>query len=78
MNYNLKKYFNNINFFFLFLICILAVINFFLDLPSTYIYIICFLLIATVGVSHGAYDGKAGEKLFFNKYKKRKYAQNFF
>jgi hypothetical protein len=73
MNYNLKKYFYNINFFFLFLISILAVINFFLDLPSTYIYIFCFLLIATVGVSHGAYDGKAGEKLFFNKYKKWKF-----
>ena len=73
MDYNLKKYFNNINFFFLFLICILAVINFFLDLPSTYIYIFCFLLITTVGVSHGAYDGKAGEKLFFNKYKNWKF-----
>jgi Brp/Blh family beta-carotene 15,15'-monooxygenase len=73
MDYNLKKYFNNINFFFLFLICILAVINFFLNLPSTYIYIFCFLLIATVGVSHGAYDGKAGEKLFFNKYKNWKF-----
>ena len=73
MNYNLKIYFNKINYFFLCLVCILAVINFFLDLPSTYIYIFCFLLIATVGVSHGAYDGKAGEKLFFNKYKNWKF-----
>ena len=73
MNYNLKIYFNKINFFFLCFVCILAVINFFLDLPSTYIYLFCFLLIATVGVSHGAYDGKAGEILFFNKYKNWKF-----
>ena len=73
MNYNLKIYFNKINYFFLFLVCILAAINLFLDLPSTYIYIFCFLLIATVGVSHGAYDGKAGEILFLNKYKNWKF-----
>ena len=73
MNYNLKIYFNKINYFFLFLVCILAAINFFLDLSSTYIYIFCFLLIATVGVSHGAYDGKAGEILFLNKYKNWKF-----
>ena len=58
MTYNLKNYFNKINVFFLLLICILATIDFFLNLPSAYIYIFCFLLIATVGVSHGAYDGK--------------------
>ena len=69
MTYNLKNYYNNINFFFLLLICILATINFFLNLPSAYIYIFCFLLIATVGVSHGAYDGKKGELLFNNKFK---------
>ena len=69
MDYNLKKYFNNINFFFLFLICILAVINFFLDLPSKYIYIFCFLLITTVGISHGAYDVKKSEILFYNIFK---------
>ena len=73
MNYNLKIYFNKINYFFLFLVCILAAINFFLDLSSTYIYIFCFLLIATVGVSHGAYDGNAGEILFLNKYKNWKF-----
>ena len=32
MNYNLKIYFNKINYFFLFLVCILAAINLFLDL----------------------------------------------
>ena len=73
MNYNLKKYFNINNFFFLLLICILSVINFFLDLPSSYIYILCFLLIATIGVSHGAYDGKKGEILFNDKFKKSKF-----
>ena len=69
MNYNLKKNLNSINIYFLFLISILAIINFFLDLPSEYIYFFCFLLIATVGVSHGAYDGRKGEKLFYNKFK---------
>ena len=73
MTYNLKNYFNNINIFFLLLICILATISFFLNLPSTYIYIFCFLLIATVGVSHGAYDGKKGELLFNNKFKNWKF-----
>jgi beta-carotene 15,15'-dioxygenase len=73
MNYNLKKYFNINNFFFLLLICILSVINFFLDLPSSYIYILCFLLIATIGVSHGAYDGKKGEILFNDKFKNSKF-----
>ena len=73
MNYNLKKYFNINNFFFLLLICILSVINFFLDLPSSYIYILCFLLIATIGVSHGAYDGKKGEILFNDKFKYSKF-----
>jgi beta-carotene 15,15'-dioxygenase len=73
MNYNLKKYFNINNFFFLLLICILSVINFFLDLPSSYIYILCFLLIATIGVSHGAYDGKKGEMLFNDKFKNSKF-----
>ena len=69
MNYNLKKYFNIINLFFLLLICILSAINFFLDLPSSYKYVLCFLLIATIGVSHGAYDGKKGEILFKDKFK---------
>jgi beta-carotene 15,15'-dioxygenase len=73
MNYNLKKYFNINNFFFLLLICILSVINFFLELPSSYIYILCFLLIATIGVSHGAYDGKKGEMLFNDKFKNSKF-----
>jgi beta-carotene 15,15'-dioxygenase len=73
MNYNLKKYFSINNFFFLLLICILSVINFFLNLPSSYIYILCFLLIATIGVSHGAYDGKKGEILFNDKFKNSKF-----
>ena len=73
MNYNLKKYFSINNFFFLLLICILSVINFFLDLHSSYIYILCFLLIATIGVSHGAYDGKKGEILFNDKFKYSKF-----
>jgi hypothetical protein len=47
----------------------LAVINFFLDLPSKYIYIFCFLLITTVGISHGAYDVKKSEILFYNIFK---------
>ncbi len=73
MNYNLKKYFNIINLFFLLLICILSAINFFLDLPSSYKYVLCFLLIATIGVSHGAYDGKKGEILFKDKFKNSKF-----
>ena len=73
MSYNLKKYLNTINVFFLLLISILTAINFFLDLSSTYIYFFCFLLIATIGVSHGAYDGKKGEILFNNKLKNWKF-----
>ena len=69
MNHNLKKYFNNINFFFLFLISILTLISYFFNLSSTYIYIFCFLLIATIGVSHGAYDGIKGKMLFYKKFK---------
>ena len=69
MNYNLKKNLNSVNIYFLFLISILAIINFFLEIPSEYKYFFCFLLIATIGVSHGAYDGKKGEKLFYNKFK---------
>ncbi len=73
MNYNLKKNFNNINFFFLLLISILSIIGFFLDLSSTYIYFFCFILIATIGISHGAYDGKKGEVLFYKKFKNLKF-----
>ena len=69
MNYNLKKNLNSVNIYFLFLISILAIINFFLEIPSEYKYFFCFLLISTIGVSHGAYDGKKGEKLFYNKFK---------
>lgn len=69
MGYNLKKYFRTINFFFIFLIFFLTAISFFLDLSSVYTYFICFLLIATVGVSHGAYDGIKGRKLFYNRFK---------
>jgi Brp/Blh family beta-carotene 15,15'-monooxygenase len=77
MNYNLKKYFNNINFFFLFLICILTVVKFFFNLLPEYIYLFCFLLVATVGVSHGAYDGKKAELLFNNKLKNWKFTFYF-
>jgi len=73
MNYNLKKYFNNINFFFLFLISTLTTVSLFLNLSSSYIYFFCFLLIGTIGVSHGAYDGKKGEILFYKKFEKLKY-----
>jgi Brp/Blh family beta-carotene 15,15'-monooxygenase len=73
MNYNLKKYFNNINFFFLFLISTLTTVSLFLNLSSSYIYFFCFLLIGTIGVSHGAYDGKKGEILFYKKFGKLKY-----
>jgi len=50
MTYNLKNYFNNINVFFLLLICIIATINFFLNLTYKNIYNFCFLLIEKVGV----------------------------
>jgi Brp/Blh family beta-carotene 15,15'-monooxygenase len=34
---------------------------------------LCFLLIATIGISHGAYDGKIGEILFNDKFKNSKF-----
>ena len=42
MNYNLKKNLNSVNIYFLFLISILAIINFFLEIPSEYKYFFVF------------------------------------
>ena len=67
-----KKYFVNINYFFVALVIFLLLIQSKVDLTITTKYIICFFLIATIGISHGAYDGHKGlvflkEKINFPK-----------
>ena len=72
MNTVVKKYFVNINYFFVTLIIFLLLIQSKLALTITTKYIICFFLIATIGISHGAYDGHKGlvflkERINFSK-----------
>jgi Brp/Blh family beta-carotene 15,15'-monooxygenase len=72
MNAVVKKYFVNINYFFVALIIFLLLIQSKVDLTITTKYIICFFLIATIGISHGAYDNHKGlvflkEKINFPK-----------
>jgi len=67
-----KKYFVNVNYFFVALVIFLLLIQSKVDLTITTKYIICFFLIATIGISHGAYDGHKGlvflkEKINFPK-----------
>ena len=69
METNLKKYLIAINFLFFILIVFLFLIQDLINLSSSNKYIICFFLIATIGVSHGAYDGHKAEKFFFKKIK---------
>lgn len=69
MIHNLKKYFNIINCFFFFLIILLLIAEYFFKLSIFNKYLICFLLITTIGVSHGALDNLKGQNLLSNKYK---------
>lgn len=62
----LKKYFTNINYFFFVFIIFLLLIEDLVNLTVTIKYIICFFLIATIGISHGAYDSHKG-LIFLNK-----------
>ena len=54
--------------FFLFVICLIILSKIFFISDSSLITIICFFLVATIGVSHGALDNFKGEKLL-EKYK---------
>ena len=62
----LKKYFMNINYFFFVFIIFLLLIEDLVNLTVTIKYIICFFLITTIGISHGAYDSHKG-LIFLNK-----------
>ena len=62
----LKKYFTNINYFFFVFIIFLLLIEDLVNLTVAIKYIICFFLIATIGISHGAYDSHKG-LIFLNK-----------
>jgi Brp/Blh family beta-carotene 15,15'-monooxygenase len=62
----LKKYFANINYFFFVFIIFLLLIEDLVNLTVTIKYIICFFLITTIGISHGAYDSHKG-LIFLNK-----------
>ena len=68
LNANLNKYHTQI---FFFLSLIFYFLNF--DLNDKYISIICFFLISTIGVSHGALDNLKGIRLL----KKFKIKNNF-
>ena len=62
----LKKYFTNTNYFFFVFIIFLLLIEDLVNLTVTIKYIICFFLITTIGISHGAYDSHKG-LIFLNK-----------
>ncbi len=62
----LKKYFMKLNYFFFVFIIFLLLIEDLVNLTVTTKYIICFFLIATIGISHGAYDSHKG-LIFLNK-----------
>ncbi|MEY3112833.1 MAG: hypothetical protein RJA85_481 [Pseudomonadota bacterium] len=62
----LKKYFMNINYFFFVFVIFLLLIEDLVNLTVTIKYIICFFLITTIGISHGAYDSHKG-LIFLNK-----------
>ena len=70
-NFSLNKYHTYI---FFGLSVIFAFINFTLDLE--YISIICFFLISTIGVSHGALDHEKGKKII-KLFKLKKIELNF-
>jgi len=69
METNFKKYLVAINFLFFILIVFLFLIEDLINLSSSNKYIICFFLIATIGISHGAYDGHKAKKFFYTKIK---------
>jgi len=65
----IKKYFRNINFIFFTLIFLFYFIESYIYVRSDYTYTVCFVLIATLGVSHGALDAEQGRKMFAIKYR---------
>jgi Brp/Blh family beta-carotene 15,15'-monooxygenase len=68
MTNSINKYFYKINFFFLFATLLSKFYLNFFKLEQTYENIICFAIIATIGVSHGALDNIKGEKLLSRKF----------
>ena len=62
----LKKYFTNINYFFFAFIIFLLLIEGLVNLTVLRKHFICFFLIETIGISHGAYDSHKG-LIFLNK-----------
>jgi len=75
MKKNLKKNFCKVNFLFLMLVVFLYFIQNLISLSLTSKYLICFFLIATIGMSHGAYDGQK-VRIFF--YKKIRFSELLF
>jgi len=75
MNTNLKKYTAIINILFSILIIFLFIFQNLINLPFLNKSIICFFLIATIGISHGAYDSYKAQ-IFF--YKNTKYTKLLF
>ena len=73
MNYKIKNTVARLGskhsgFFFLFVIFLIILSKIFLVSDNSLITIICFFLIATIGVSHGSLDNLKGEKIL-KKYK---------
>jgi len=75
MKQNLKKYFITVNFLFFILVIFLFLMEDLIGLSITSKYLLCFFLIATIGMSHGAYDGQKA-RIFL--YKKIRYSQLLF
>lgn len=73
MNAKIKKYFNKVNIFFLILIIFLFIIENLTNLTSINKYFICFFLIITIGISHGAYDSHKASKLLYKINKNSKF-----
>ena len=75
MKKNLKKYFIKVNFLFFILVIFLFLMGDLIGLSIANKYLLCFFLIATIGMSHGAYDSQKA-RIFL--YKKIRYSELLF
>lgn len=69
-NIKLKQKFYFQFLFYLGLVILSISINYFSELKSNFYLIICFFLLATIGVSHGSLDNQKGKLLFQKKFNK--------
>ena len=69
-NIKLKQKFYFQFLFYLGLVILSISINYFSELKSNFYLIVCFFLLATIGVSHGSLDNQKGKLLFQKKFNK--------